>query len=167
MVCPRFPRPRFPRPRFPPAGEHGAEGAVVVVHPGLDGDRLAALQGGLGLLDQVVIERLVEAVVLGLAVGDGDLQAGLGVSPMFQPIGRSVGRGEQQRGRQPTLLKDKPTGGVASCLSANRKSLTLSLIPEDRKAKQDHSDVPLPPCGSPRHHLAILRGRCRSRDTPM
>jgi hypothetical protein len=46
------------------AGEHGAHGAVDVADRQFDLDRLAFVDCGLGELDQLVVECLVQAVIL-------------------------------------------------------------------------------------------------------
>jgi hypothetical protein len=50
------------------AREHGAAGTVDVDDRGLDLDLLALFERRLGLLDQLVIERLVQAVILNFGV---------------------------------------------------------------------------------------------------
>ena len=50
--------------------EHGADRAIGVADLELDADRLAALERRLRELDQPVVERLVEAVVLRLRAVD-------------------------------------------------------------------------------------------------
>src|SRR5690242_15790380 len=77
---------RQPRMAMSPrdfAGKHGADGAMDVAHLALEADRLAAFDGRRRRLDQVVIERGRQIVILLLAIVDRD--AGLGLDRMQEP----------------------------------------------------------------------------------
>src|SRR5262249_33126943 len=83
------------------ARQHGAGGAIPVANVELVLDPLLALQRWHGERDQPVIDHLVEAMVLPLAVVDGDVLWHLGLMEQlpksrpraFQwPIARSVSR---------------------------------------------------------------------------
>jgi hypothetical protein len=72
------------------AGEHGAHRSVDVAHRVLGADGFALFQGGLGVGDQPVVQRLVEAVVLAVLVPQRLLAlGGLGVEDARQVDARA------------------------------------------------------------------------------
>ena len=56
--------------------QHGADGAVDVAHRCLNGHWYFIFDGVLGLSDQGVVQRLVEAVILFFTIVDGHTFAG-------------------------------------------------------------------------------------------
>ena len=66
--------------------EHGAHRAVDIANGELDDDGCAALDGFTGVIDQLVIERLVESVVLRLHAAPGDAQRHLRVVQQHRQV---------------------------------------------------------------------------------
>ena len=148
------------------AREHRADGAVDVADRHLDAHRLAALERRAGALDQRVVERAFEAVVLGLAAVGRDPGAG---SRSARGAARDRGRAPSSarrrgaaRARRPARSSRRRCGSPAGpCVAARprprtrRSRTTCSGLPVKR-LRSSGSWVAMPIGQVLRWHLRIM-----------